>query len=293
MAAAGLNRADVLQRKGMYPAPPGEVPDVPGLEYAGTVAALGPGVSRVAVGDRVMGIVGGGGMSTHLVVPEDELVPVPEGLGLVEAAAVPEVFFTAYDALFEQGGLVMGEHLLLHSVGSGVGTAALQLALAAGAQVIGTSRTQEKLDRCKELGLDKGVLVEEGRFDESVLEHTGGAGVHVIIDTIGAAYFEENLRCAAPRGRLVLLGLLGGASGTVPLGMLLTKRLTVVGSVLRSRTHLEKAALAATFTEKVVPLLGSGKLRPVVGEIFAMADVAKAHELMETNKSFGKLVLRW
>ncbi len=293
VAAAGLNRADILQRKGVYPAPPGEMADVPGLEYAGKVAALGPGVTRIAVGDRVMGIVGGGGMATHVVAHESELVPVPRGLGLVEAAAIPEVFFTAYDALCMQAGLALGERVLLHAVGSGVGTAALQLACAAGAQVLGTSRTQSKLDKCKELGLEAGVLIEDGRFDEAVLEHTGGTGVDIIVDTIGAAYFEDNLRCLAPRGRLILLGLLGGASASAPLGLLLTKRLTVAGSVLRSRTHEEKSLLAQAVTENVLPLFTRGKLRPVVGEIISMENIAVAHQRMEDDENFGKIVLRW
>lgn len=299
VAAAGLNRADLLQRRGLYPAPPGVVPDVPGLEYAGTVAALGPGVRSVEVGDRVMGIAGGGAMATHLLAHARELVPVPAGLSLDQAAAVPEAFFTAYDALFEQAGLALGEVVLVHAAASGVGTAALQLARAAGARVIGTSRSPDKLERLRELGLAEGVLVEQGRFQQRVAERlredagAGRAGVQVVLDMVGAAYLEENLRCLATRGRLVMIGLLGGASGSVPLGLLLGKRITLTGTVLRSRPLEEKAALARRVAERVVPLLASGVLAPVVDQVLPMAEVAAAHERMERNQTFGKIVLRW
>ena len=293
VAAAGLNRADVMQRRGFYPAPAGVVPDVPGLEYAGTVAAVGPEVRAARVGDRVMGIVAGGAMATHLVTHERELVPVPESMPLEYAAAVPEAFFTAYDALFEQGRLGLGEWALIHAVASGVGTAALQLARAAGARVIGTSRTQDKLDRLRPLGLENGVLVGHDGFHERVDELTGGAGVGVILDGVGAAYLEQNLRCLARRGRLVIIGLLGGITGTVPLRMLLDKRAQMIGTVLRSRPMEEKAALARRVAAHVVPLLADGTVQPVVDEVVPMEDVAAAHERMESNQSFGKIVLRW
>jgi putative PIG3 family NAD(P)H quinone oxidoreductase len=293
VAAAGLNRADTLQRRGMYPAPPGAPPDIPGLEYAGTVAALGPGVTSTKTGQRVMGIVSGGGMATRVVVHEREIVPVPEGLTLEQAAAVPEVFFTAYDALFLQGKLALGETVLVHAVGSGVGTAALQLAHTAGARVIGTSRTQDKLDRCRELGLVHGVLVEGARFHQAVHEHTGGAGVALVLDVVGAAYLEENVRAMALRGRMVMLGLMGGMAGSLSLGLMLNKRLTVTGSVLRARPLEEKAALAQEFAARVVPLFARGQLAPVVGEVLPMSEIAAAHERMEKNETFGKIVLRW
>lgn len=293
VAAAGLNRADVLQRRGMYPAPPGAIADVPGLEYAGTVAAVGPHVTAARAGDRVMGIVGGGGMATRVVVHERELVPVPRGLSLEQAAAIPEVFFTAYDALFAQGGLRMGETALVHAIASGVGTAALQLAHAAGARVIGTSRTRAKLDRCRALGLEHCVLVEGSTFSDQVSGRAGAGGVQLVIDTVGAAYLEENLRALAPRGRLVILGLLGGAAGPAPLGMILRKRLTVVGSVLRARPLEEKAALATAFAARVVPLFEQGRLKPVIDDILPMSEIAAAHERMEQNRTLGKLVLRW
>lgn len=293
VAAAGLNRADVLQRRGFYPAPAGVVPDVPGLEYAGTVAAVGPGVRAARVGDRVMGIVAGGAMATHLVTHERELVPVPAGMPLERAAAVPEAFFTAYDALFEQGRLALGEWVLIHAVASGVGTAALHLARAAGARVIGTSRTQDKLERLRGLGLENGVLVGAEGFHERVDELTGGAGASVILDGVGAAYLEQNLRCLASRGRLVIIGLLGGVSGTVPLRMLLDRRAQIIGTVLRSRPLEEKAALARRVAAHVVPLLADGTIEPVIDAVLPMEEVGAAHERMESNQSFGKIVLRW
>jgi NADPH2:quinone reductase len=295
VAAAGLNRADTLQRRGMYPAPPGAPADVPGLEYAGTVAAVGPGVTATKVGARVMGIVAGGGMATHVVVHEREVVPVPGRLDLEQAAAIPEVFFTAYDALFTQGRLAMGETVVVHAAGSGVGTAATQLARIAGARVIGTSRTADKLDRSRELelGIDHPVLAEGGRFSAAVLGHTGGVGAQLVLDVVGAAYLEENARALAPRGRLVVLGLMGGMAGPLPLGLLLSRRLTVMGSVLRARPLEEKAALAQEFAARVVPLFEQRRLDPVIGAVLPMSEIAAAHARMENNETFGKVVLRW
>lgn len=293
VAAAGLNRADTLQRRGFYPAPPGAPPDVPGLEYAGTVSAVGEGVSSFAPGDRVMGIVAGGGMATHLVTHEREALPVPEGMSITDAAAVPEVFLTAYDALFLQGGLGMGQTALLHSVGSGVGTAALQLVRVAGARAIGTSRTPEKIERCRELGLDDGIVVEEARFAAAVKERTAGRGADVVLDTVGGAYLGENVAAVARGGRIVVIGLMGGVAGEMPLGTLLAKRALVRGTVLRSRPLEEKAALSQAFARDVIPLLAAGRLRPVVDAVLPMKDVAEAHRRMEANETFGKLVLAW
>jgi len=295
IAAAGLNRADVLQRRGFYPAPPGSPANVPGLEYAGTVAAVGEGVSSTTVGARVMGIVGGGGMASHAVVHERELVRVPDGMSLEDAAAIPEVFMTAYDALFVQAELALGETLLLHAIGSGVGTAGLQLARATGVRALGTSRTENKLERCAALGLakDDGLLVRDKRFAARVLERTGGRGADVILDTVGAAYLGENLQALAARGRLVVIGLMGGAAGELSLSALLAKRATLRGSVLRSRPLEEKAELARRFEDKVVPLLERGALRPVIDCVLPMSDVAEAHRRLERDQSFGKIVLRW
>jgi NADPH2:quinone reductase len=290
VAAAGLNRADTLQRRGFYPAPKGFPDDVPGLELAGRVEALGDGVQGFAVGDPVMAIIGGGGMATHAVVHSRELLPVPGELSLEQAAAIPEVFLTAFDALFAQGNLRMGETVLLHAVASGVGTAALQLAQTAGARVVGTSRSAAKLERCAELGLVHAIDTADGSFAEKAQE-LGGA--HLIVDTIGAKYLSENLKALALRGRIVVLGLMGGVKGEMPLGLLLKKRAQLVGSTLRARPLEEKAALAQRFIGEVLPLFFEGRLKPVIDDVLPMSEVGEAHARMERNETFGKLVLRW
>jgi putative PIG3 family NAD(P)H quinone oxidoreductase len=292
VAAAGLNRADTLERRGFYPAPPGAPKDVPGLEYAGTVESVGDGVARFSVGDRVMGIVAGGGMAELVVVHEREAVPVPEGMSLEDAGAVPEVFMTAYDALFRQARIGLGSFVLLHAVGSGIGTAALQLCHAAGATPIGTTRTEAKLARCAALGLAvHGIVATDGRFAARVSEITGGRMADVVLDTVGAAYLGENVAALAPRGTMVVLGLLGGVGGELPLGLVLGKRLTIVGSVLRARPLEEKAALAQAFAHDVLPLFAAKSLRPIVDAVLPIADVAEAHRRMDANETFGKLVL--
>ncbi|HWV39171.1 MAG TPA: NAD(P)H-quinone oxidoreductase [Vulgatibacter sp.] len=293
VAAAGLNRADVLQRKGLYPAPPGAPADVPGLEYAGTVEAVGEGVLSHRPGDRVMGIVGGGAMATHLVVHERETIPAPEGLGLEEAAAIPEVFFTAYDALFVQGGLRSFDVVLIHAVGSGVGTAALQLARHAGCRVLGTSRSADKLQRAARFGLERedAIVPADGRFAERVRERCGG--VDLILDLVGAAYAAENLAALATKGRVVVVGLLGGASANLPLGLLLQRRASLVGTVLRSRPLEEKAHLAQRFAKEVNHLFTAGLLRPVIDAVLPMERIEEAHGRLERNETFGKIVLAW
>ncbi|MAQ17235.1 MAG: NAD(P)H-quinone oxidoreductase [Sandaracinus sp.] len=290
VAAAGLNRADTLQRRGFYPAPAGYPDDIPGLELAGTVESVGHGVTTFAPGDRVMAIIGGAGMATHAVLHERELLPVPADLSLEEAAAIPEVFLTAFDALFVQGGLRMGETLLMHAVASGVGTAALQLAHAVGARVVGTSRSAEKLERCTDLGLDHAVNTAEGTFADA-LKALGGADL--IVDTIGAKYLAENLGAVKTKGRIVVLGLMGGREGEIPLGLLLRKRVSLIGSVLRARPLEEKATLAQRFIAEALPLFGEGKLAPVIDEVLPMSAIGDAHARMERNETFGKLVLRW
>ena len=295
VAAAGLNRADVMQRRGFYPAPAGVPADVPGLEYAGTVEATGGAVQGWAVGDRVMGIVAGGAMCEHVVVHAREALRVPPGLSLEAAAALPEAFLTAWDALVLQGGLRPSGLVLVHAAGSGVGTAAVQLSRALGASTVGTSRSEDKLARCGPLGMDHGILVSregEVRFAEAV-EQLAGRRADVIIDTVGAGYLAENVRALAPRGRLVCLGLLAGATGELPLALLLGKRARLVGSVLRSRPLEEKIALAQAFTREVLPLFAAGRLEPVVGGVWPIAEVAEAHRTMEADALFGKLVLRF
>jgi NADPH2:quinone reductase len=296
VAAAALNRADLLQRRGLYPAPEGVPADVPGLEYAGRIAARGPGAHRFEVGDPVMGIVGGGGMATYLVAHEREVIPTPPGLAPSEAAAIPEAFLTAYDALFLQAGLKAGETALVHAVASGVGTAATQLIRWAGARVLGTSRSQEKLERCAALGLDVGILVprDAPAFVDAVREATDGQGAEVILDLVGGPYVPENLRAVAVLGRIVLVGVVGGTSVEVPLFNLLRKRAILRGTVLRARPLEEKIALALDFARCVVPAFGEdGPLHPVIDEVLPMTAIAEAHARMEANRTFGKLVLTW
>jgi putative PIG3 family NAD(P)H quinone oxidoreductase len=293
VAAAGLNRADLLQRRGLYPPPPGFRPDLIGMEYAGTIGAVGPGVQTRRVGERVMGIIGGGGMATRVVVHEREAIPIPDPLTLTDAAAIPEVFLTAFDALILQARVQLGEAVLIHAVGSGVGTALLQLTNVAGAASIGTSRTANKLELARGLGLHHGFVPEGGQFAESVRNLTAGRGADVIVDCVGAAYLDENVRAIAMRGRLVLYGTLGGAAGDFPVGVLMSRRAQIYGTVLRSRPLEEKAVLAQTFAREAVPLFAAGKLKPVIHAVVSMRDVAQAHAQMEKDDTFGKIVLAW
>lgn len=285
--AAGLNRADILQRRGSYPAPPGWPADIPGLEYAGEVESVGEGVTRWSLGDRAMGLVGGGGHAEFVVVHEDEALPAPAGLSWAEAAAVPEAFLTAWDALVTRGRLAAGERILIHAAGSGVGTAAVQLARRLGATVLGTSRTAAKLERCRALGLDQGIDTSSGRFPEAVL-----LPVHVVIDVLGGPAFADNLAVLAPRGRLVMLGFLQGPKVETTLEPVLRKRLEIIGSVMRSRPLEERVALAAEFRSRVLPWLeGPDPVRPVVGAVFPLDRIADAHRAMEANEPFGKVVV--
>ncbi|HLI91464.1 MAG TPA: NAD(P)H-quinone oxidoreductase [Ktedonobacteraceae bacterium] len=287
--AAGINRADLAQRAGGYPAPPGSPSNIPGLEFAGEVDAVGPLVRSWQPGQRVMGITGGGGQAEYLLAHEGLLVEIPENLDFVQAAGVPEVFMTAHDALFTQAGLQMGERLLIHAAGSGVGTAAIQLAKAVGATVYGTSRTPAKLEQAKSLGLDVGL--SDQNFAAEVKQLTGGAGVHVVLDFIGAAYMEQNLEALATWGRLVFLATLGGAQANVNLGLVMSKRLQIRGCTLRTRTLEEKLAVTRRFATQVVPLLASGRVRPIIEQVYPLREVASAHAIMAENKNFGKLVL--
>ncbi len=290
--AAGLNRADCLQRNGFYPAPPGVPADVPGLEFAGFVKAVGPSVSRWVPGDRVMGIVGGGSMAELVVTEEAELMRVPESMTIDQAAAVPEVFLTAYDAIVLQGELRNGGSVLLHAVASGVGTAAIQIAKAVGAKSVGTSRTPEKLERCISLGLHHAIHVEDGAFADAVLAVVDG-GVDVILDTVGGAYLGENVKAIAGKGRIVVIGLMGGAKGSLPLGLLLAKRASIRGSVLRSRSSAEKAELTAKFAEHMLGRFEAGELAAVVDDVLPMTEIQAAHARMDANETFGKLVMHW
>lgn len=286
--AAGLNRADLLQRRGQYPAPPGWPTDIPGLEYAGEVEAVGREVTRWRIGDRVMGLVGGGGHAERVSVHEDEAMAIPEGLSYAAAAVVPEAFLTAYDALAERGRLSAGDRVLIHAVGSGVGTAAAQVAKQIGATVLGTSRSAPKLARSLVYGVDVGIDTSRTPFRDAV-----GDPVDVVLDVLGAGAFADNLAVLAPRGRLVILGFLTGSRTTTDLGPILRKRLEVIGSVMRTRGLEERLALVREFTERILPRLGDGTLRPVLEQSYPMAELAEAHRAMEANETFGKVALVW
>jgi putative PIG3 family NAD(P)H quinone oxidoreductase len=293
--AAALNRADILQRRGLYPAPAGAPADIPGLEFAGEVEQAGAEARTFAVGQRVFGITAGGAQAEYVVVPESSLAEIPSNLSYTEAAAVPEVFITAHDALFTQGGLTTGERVLIHAAGSGVGTAAIQLARAAGAGAIyGTARTAAKLERAAPFGLDQSVAVGDDPrvFAEAVRGWTDGAGVNVILDLVGASYLAANMDALALRGRMLLVGTLGGARAEFDFGLAMRKRLRLTGTVLRARSTLEKAQAVQNFAAHVVPLLARGALRPVIDSIYPLAEIRAAHERLESNETFGKVVIK-
>jgi putative PIG3 family NAD(P)H quinone oxidoreductase len=291
--AAGLNRADILQRLGRYPAPPGYPEDIPGIEFAGEVESIGDGVSDWKIGDRVFGIIGGGGQAEYVTVPENHLARIPDNLDWAGAAAVPEVFMTAHDALFTQCSVTTGEHVLIHAAGSGVGTAAIQLVRAAGALAYGTSRTAEKLERAQEFGLKSAIAVGEDpmKFAEAAKKWTGGAGMNVVLDLVGAAYLKANLQCLGTKGRLIFVGTTSGSKAEIDYSIVMGKRLKIMGTSLRTRSNEEKAAATRLFAQHVVPLLASGDARPVIDKVFKVEDVRAAHERIESNESFGKVVL--
>jgi putative PIG3 family NAD(P)H quinone oxidoreductase len=292
--AAGLNRADLLQRQGLYPAPEGYSPNIPGLEFAGEIVEAGARVPDAKPGDRVFGITAGEAQAEYLTIEHSLITRIPEDLTFTDAAAVPEAFITAHDAVFTLGALRRGETLLIHAVGSGVGLAALQLAKAAGAKVIGTSRTLEKLEKCEQFGLDEPILTADAPdLAERIMEITGGKGVNVVLDLVGAAFFEQNLKGIAEKGRLILVGLTSGSKAEIDLARVLHRRATLIGTVLRARPVVEKAAAVAAFAQHVVPLLYSGAVKPNVDKVFSVHDVCTAHEYLTSNKSFGKVVLEF
>ena len=292
--AAGLNRADLLQRRGVYPAPPWATQDVPGLEFAGEVAETGSEVRAWKVGQRVFGITAGGAQAEYVSVPESTLALVPPNLDWHEAAAVPETFITAHDALFTQARLTIGERLIVHAAGSGVGLAAVQLARAAGARVFGTSRTAEKLERARSLGLDEAIVVgdDPSDFGRAARELTNDAGVEVILDLVGGPYLQANLEALASRGRLLLVGTTAGASAPLNFGVVMSKRLRIFGTVLRGRSIEEKARATRLFASQVIPLLEQEVVRPVIDKVYSMDEVRAAHERLESNETFGKIVLK-
>jgi putative PIG3 family NAD(P)H quinone oxidoreductase len=292
--ASGLNRADLLQRAGRYPAPPGAPADVPGIEFAGEVAGLGPAARAWREGQRVFGICGGGAHAEYVLAHERALAEVPPGLDWVEAAAVPEVFITAHDALWVQAGLRPAERVLVHAVGSGVGLAAVQLARAIGAVPYGTARTPAKVERAREYGLEEGITVRDdlSAIGTAVGRWTGAQGVEVALDLVGGPYVRASVDALAARGRLLLVGTVAGGRAELELGKILGKRLRIVGTVLRARPLEEKILATRAFAAEVVPLLADGRLRPVVDSVFDLEGIREAHVRLESNETFGKVVLR-
>lgn len=292
--AAGLNRADLLQARGLYPPPAGYSPNIPGLEFAGEVAAAGDDVKDMIPGTRVFGITAGEAQAEFILTDERLIAKVPDHLNYAQAACVPEAFITAHDAIFTLGDLGTHDNILIHAVGSGVGLAGLQLAKAHGAFVVGTSRTADKLERCIAHGLDAGIVVTDPRdYASQVSDATGGHGADVILDLVGGAYFDQSLRSLALKGRHILVGLTSGRSADVDLGLVLQKRARIIGTVLRPRTLDEKGEAVARFVAEVLPLFASRKLRPDLDRVFPAADAVDAYKYLESNVSFGKVVLEF
>ena len=289
--ATAVNRADTLQRRGLYPPPPG-ASEIIGMEAAGTIEALGEGVEGWSVGDRVCALLSGGGYAERVAVPAGQLIPVPDGMSWTDAAAIPEVFLTAHDNLFTRGRLAAGERVLVHGGGGGVGTAAIQLARRAGAHVLVTAGSAAKLERSRELGAEAGINHREEDFVARARELTGGRGVDVILDVMGAAYLRRNLDALAPDGRLVIIGLQGGASSDIDLNHLLRRRLSVIATTLRGRPAEQKAEIVRRFVEEALPGFADGSLRPVVDRVLPLAEAAAAHRAMEAGENVGKIILR-
>jgi NADPH2:quinone reductase len=291
VAAAGVNRPDVLQRRGLYPPPEG-ASDIPGLEVAGTVAAVGPGVVGWSAGDRVCALLTGGGYATRCVAPVPQCLPVPASIDLVAAAAVPETFFTVWTNVFERGRLIAGEALLVHGGSSGIGTTAIQLAVARGARVLATAGSDQKCRACEALGAERAINYRSADFVDAVRTHTAGRGVDVILDMVGGSYVPRNVAALAVDGRLVQIGLLEGEPlGQVDFRRVLGRRLTITGSTLRARSIEEKGRIAEALRREVWPLLERGAVRPILDRTFPLADAASAHQLMESSGHVGKIVL--
>ncbi len=292
--AAGVNRADLMQRRGLYPPPPGASP-ILGLECAGEIAELGSALHAQSAwkrGDRVMALLAGGGYAEEVAVDVGSLLPIPSRFSDEQAAGIPEVFLTVFLTVFQLGGLASGGTLLVHGGGSGIGTAAIQLARCAGARAIVTAGSAEKCRRCLDLGAERAVDYRSGDFVAACRELTEGAGVDVVLDSIGAAYLERNLEALAVGGRLVVIGLMGGARAELPLGALLARRLQVIGSTLRARPAVEKAALVAAFRARFGAALERGELAPVIDRVLPLAQAAEAHRVLQRSEHFGKVVLR-
>jgi putative PIG3 family NAD(P)H quinone oxidoreductase len=291
VAACAVNRADLMQRQGLYPPPPGASP-ILGLECAGEVVEIGAGVTGWRVGDRAMALLAGGGYAEEVVVHAGSAMRVPARLTLEQAAAVPEVFLTVALNVFQLGLLAKGGSALVHGGGSGIGTASIQLCKEAGARVFVTAGSEEKCARCRELGADVAINYRTDDFAKAVLEATGGRGVDVVLDSIGAPYLDANLRSLAIGGRLVLIGLMGGAKAEIGLGALLVRRLSVIGSTLRARPVEEKAEIVRTFLARFGDALEQGRIGPIVDRVLPLAQAAEAHRAMKASEHFGKIVLR-
>jgi NADPH2:quinone reductase len=290
VAAAGVNRPDVMQRKGLYPPPPGAT-DIPGLEIAGEVVALGPKVERWKPGDKLMGLVVGGGYAQFCPVHESHALPLPPSLSLVEAAAIPETVFTVWHNVFERGGLKAGETLLAHGGSSGIGTVAIQLAKANGARVIITAGTAAKCQACRALGADVAINYKDEDFVAATKAATHGRGADVILDMVGGDYIERNYEAAAVEGRVVQIAFQGSPKATVDFRRIMLKRLTHTGSTLRARAVADKGAIARAVEQNVLPLIAAGRMKPVIDSTFALAEAALAHARMEASAHVGKIVL--
>jgi len=290
VSAAGVNRPDCLQRRGLYPPPPG-ASDLPGLEIAGVVVATGNNVASLGTGDKVCALLSGGGYAEFCTAPAPQCLPIPAGLNWVQAAALPETFFTVWTNVFERGRLARGECILIHGGASGIGTTAIQLAKLFGARVFATAGNDEKCRLCETLGAELAVNYNEENFHEAIKMATDGRGVDIILDIVGGTHFDNNIKLLNPDGRLVIIGLLGGSKATINLGRILTGRLTVTGSTLRNRSVETKARIADALRQQVWPELAAGRIAPVIQATFPLAEATRAHELIEGNQAMGKLVL--
>ena len=290
--ATALNRADMIQRRGGYPPPPGES-EILGLEIAGTVSAIGDAVeSGISKGDRVFGLVGGGGYAEQAIIDYRMAMPIPDGWSFEEAAAVPEVFFTANENIFTLGKLSAGETILIHAGGSGVGSAGIQISRHAGATVFVTAGTSEKIDKCKALGAVEGINYKTTDFVNEIQRLTDGQGVDVVLDFIGAPYFDRNLSILKTKGRLLQVGLIGGSATEINLGTVMRNRLQIIGSVMRPQSIDEKIAITQRFVERWLPELKQNVLQPIIDTVFPLAQAQQAHEYMEANRNFGKIILK-
>lgn len=293
VAVAGINRPDVFQRKGNYPPPPGAPQDIPGLEIAGTIEAVGNNVTKLKPGDRVCALVIGGGYAEYCTAPEGSCLPVPDNLTLIEAASLPETFFTVWSNVYDRARLQPGQSLLVHGGSSGIGVTAIQIAKALGSTVYVTAGSEDKCRFCEQLGADKAINYKQENFAEAIAQLTKRQGVDVILDMIGGDYTPLNLQALGNEGRLVMINSMNGKDVQVDLSIVMRKRLNITGSMLRSRDVEFKAAIAQQLKEHVWPLLTNGKIKPVVHEVFQAANAAKAHELMESSEHIGKIVLEF